>query len=500
MVEREVKNVGISSEPHGNKMQGGASFPSIGKEDTDDTIMRKSIIPASCDSWKLLHNSTWSVHPFSQGELFLRVRKMEYHSFPTSHKEDFWQWPGGTTDWWFKILGFIHISIGEKVCTWRSARFERRSLVAKRFLKAAQRRESNTGKTRMEFYAFYELFMDILVVFQSSQNRWVMYLSLAIGRSTYVIEDFHGTSSPYWEMDWFQKERKKKARQAVFLTPTNPLGNDPDEEPHDDYTVPQKILHVTRWKHNKNAVYCVRLSKAQDQGLEFWQTKSFAIMTYVTIPGDCIDRVNHRTEIEYFSNGLRRQGPHPGSRWSGIGKASSSSIPLLVPGPWKQGTKRKDQAGAQYVTYHSTEGDLAPGNGRRTTSNMDVDSYLGNKEVSTNALLTNEAVKEEITDEHESHWKNQNWFKQNLYPRRSGEGEDGSCQESSEAVFEMGNVELVELKTSRIVSKGTILCACGKHIRPDQVMIRRIKAVIEHSQSTLLPNVCDYCKGLQTLP
>ena len=34
-----------------------------------------------------------------------------------------------------------------------------------------------------------------------------------------------------------------------------------------------------------------RLSKAQDQGLEFWQTKSFAIMTNATIPGDCIDRV-----------------------------------------------------------------------------------------------------------------------------------------------------------------------------------------------------------------
>ena len=126
-------------------------LPSIGKEDTDDTIMRKSLIPASCDSWKLLHNSTWSVHPFSQGELFLRVRRNGKPLMPTSHKEDFWQWPGGTTDWWFKTLGFIQTSIGEKVCTWRRARFQRRSLVAKRFLKAAQRRESNTGKTKMEF-------------------------------------------------------------------------------------------------------------------------------------------------------------------------------------------------------------------------------------------------------------------------------------------------------------------------------------------------------------
>ena len=34
--------------------------------------------------------------------------------------------------------------------------------------------------------------------------------------------------------------------------------------------------------------YC---QTAQDQGLEFGQTKSFAIMTYATISGDCIDRV-----------------------------------------------------------------------------------------------------------------------------------------------------------------------------------------------------------------
>ena len=60
-------------------------------------------------------------------------------------------------------------------------------------------------------------------------------------------------------------------------------------------------------------------------------------------------------------------------------------------------------------------------------------------------------------------------------------------QESSQAIFEMGNVELIELKTSQIqcpsclhdVFKGTILRACGKHIRPDQEMIRRIKAAFE---------------------
>ena len=42
-----------------------------------------------------------------------------------------------------------------------------------------------------------------------------------------------------------------------------------EEEPHDNFTVPQKAASVTKWKNNENAVCWVRLSKAQDQGLEF---------------------------------------------------------------------------------------------------------------------------------------------------------------------------------------------------------------------------------------
>ena len=59
----------------------------------------------------------------------------------------------------------------------------------------------------------------------------------------------------------------------------------------------------------------------------------------------------------------------------------------------------------------------------------------------------------------------------------------------------MGNVELIELKTSRIqcpsclhyVFKGTILCSCGKHIRPDLDMTRRFRAAFWNCQSNLLP-------------
>ena len=53
----------------------------------------------------------------------------------------------------------------------------------------------------------------------------------------------------------------------------------------------KRYTNETYWKRNQDAVYWIKLSRAQDQVLRFWQTTSFAIITYTTVPGDCIDRV-----------------------------------------------------------------------------------------------------------------------------------------------------------------------------------------------------------------
>ena len=83
-----------------------------------------------------------------------------------------------------------------------------------------------------------------------------------------------------------------KARQAVFFTPLNLFGEIPDEEQHHEkYKIPQKVHCHSCWKHNQDAVYWIKLSRAQDQGLQFSQTKSLAIITHNPVPGDCIYRV-----------------------------------------------------------------------------------------------------------------------------------------------------------------------------------------------------------------
>ena len=149
-----------------------------------------------------------------------------------------------------------------------------------------------------------------------------------------------------------------------------------------------------------------------------------------------------------------------------------------VPSLWKQGTKGEDQAGAQ---------DSRSGPRHKETGAYHLEhgcgTHLGIKEVSTDALLKSEAVKEEIAEtntkaiERIKSGSNKICVREDLAKEKMM-----FSQESSQAIFEMGNVELLELKTSRIQCpsclhydfKGTIICARGKHIRPDQEMIRQI--------------------------
>ena len=52
----------------------------------------------------------------------------------------------------------------------------------------------------------------------------------------------------------FVFEKTRTDHTAILTTFT--FGNDPDEEqPHDDYTVPQKVHYETDWKRNQDAVF-----------------------------------------------------------------------------------------------------------------------------------------------------------------------------------------------------------------------------------------------------
>ena len=241
-------------------------------------------------------------------------------------------------------------------------------------------------------------------------------------------------------------KEKDNDRQSVFLTPTNPFGNDPEEEePHDDFTVPQKVPHVTRWKHDENAVHWIRIPRAQDQGLELWQTKTFAIMTHATTPGDCIDRVTSqdgdRVLFERLGTPIRAPKVTLKRNWQSQQQQPTSDTD--VPSFWKQETKREDEAGVQDGSDHSTEVDLAHWKMRHTTSNMDVDTHLGGREVNPD-VFPDDGAKNQIIERIKI-GSNKICMREDLAKEKMV-----FSQESSHAIIEMGNVELIEFKTSRI--------------------------------------------------
>ena len=67
----------------------------------------------------------------------------------------------------------------------------------------------------------------------------------------------------------------------------------------------------SNWKHDKDTVYWVKLSRAQDQGLQFWQTISNAIIVHDPVPADCIYRVitQYRDRILFDRPSTPRPAP-----------------------------------------------------------------------------------------------------------------------------------------------------------------------------------------------
>ena len=83
----------------------------------------------------------------------------------------------------------------------------------------------------------------------------------------------------------------KRGRQAVFFTAVDPL-----EEVHGmgetpcDLTKSRIAPYKNTWKRFQNAVCWCNLQPAQEGGLQFYQTRSRAVVLYNTLPAVCIEK------------------------------------------------------------------------------------------------------------------------------------------------------------------------------------------------------------------
>ena len=120
-------------------------------------------------------------------------------------------------------------------------------------------------------------------------------------------------------------------------------------------------------KHNQDSETWNKFSRSQDQGLQFWQPKSSAIVTHDIVPGDGIRRV-------ISQNGDQED-------------VESNS---------KEVATKESRAGSRDETRDATGVEKTSGNSCRTASKVDVASDVREPEVSTDAPLKNEANTQEI--------------------------------------------------------------------------------------------------------
>ena len=85
-----------------------------------------------------------------------------------------------------------------------------------------------------------------------------------------------------------------EGRHTIFFTLLNPFLEYSGEE-HDDYFSRSRKVHYVSNKHFQDAVYWVKLSRAQDHGLRFWETKSNAKILDNPVLIDCIYTVTSQT-------------------------------------------------------------------------------------------------------------------------------------------------------------------------------------------------------------
>ena len=79
----------------------------------------------------------------------------------------------------------------------------------------------------------------------------------------------------------------KNGRQTYFFTAVDPM--DPTMiTPRVEEGQPRMLQYKLKWRAAYDTVYWFDLTSAQDKGLEFWQTKSNAIVLYDPMPSECL--------------------------------------------------------------------------------------------------------------------------------------------------------------------------------------------------------------------
>ena len=83
----------------------------------------------------------------------------------------------------------------------------------------------------------------------------------------------------------------RTGRQAVFCTIVSPMNNqDGLGETLCDLSQARSAPYKNTWKHFQDTVFWCNLKLAQQRGLQFYQTRSHAVIFCDTLPAECIEK------------------------------------------------------------------------------------------------------------------------------------------------------------------------------------------------------------------
>ena len=172
----------------------------------------------------------------------------------------------------------------------------------------------------------------------------------------------------------------------------------------------------------------IKLSRVQDPGLRFWQTKSFAIITYATVPGNFIDRVPSQNGDRVIFERLATPRPAPKvtlkSNWRTEQQQQQQrqpQQPVLDKDVARIWTQCATGTGVRDDTKHATEVERTYRKLVQAASEADAGIHLTEKEALTDVFSNNGANTQEIE-------RVKTGSEQNLYSGRPSEGEDGVQQ------------------------------------------------------------------------
>ena len=152
----------------------------------------------------------------------------------------------------------------------------------------------------------------ILKLSSTSRPLWRRTHQSYIARQRVVTKRLRRAHLPRWKLPrraldysiWIDSRWQdvEKGRHAVFLTAVNRMKSDHFRERDYDLTKPRIAVYKNNWKIQQNALSWCNLRIAQSRGLQFYQTRTNAIILYNTLLGMCIEKVVIRKPAEELYN------------------------------------------------------------------------------------------------------------------------------------------------------------------------------------------------------